>query len=111
MRRAVPVLFRNGEGRMPPLVALVVAIAYVSLALLLVYAVAVLAFLPTVFHRGGFAVDEKRYEELLHPYRLGRFILALHPIALWWCNGPLFLWFRLVKKDRTVDFSHPKPRC
>jgi len=95
---------------MPPFVALVAAIVYASLALLLVYAIAVIAFLPTVFHQVGFALDEQRYEELLKKSRLGRFIMALHPIALWWYNGPMFLWFRFVKKDRTVDLSHPRPK-
>jgi hypothetical protein len=93
-----------------PFVALVAAIVWTSLALWLVYAVAFMAFLPTLFRQGGFALDEKRFEELLAQYRLGRFIAALHPIAWWWCNGPMFLWFRLVKKDRTVDFSHPRPK-
>jgi hypothetical protein len=95
------------------IVALVATVIIVSGVLLLTLFIGTVFWLRELRRRGIALVSptsEQRIREQLQRTTLGLFLLYLFPLALWWFNGPIFLWNWLVRGNQQATMSNPRGR-
>jgi hypothetical protein len=91
--------------------ALIATVITLSSILLILHAAILLILVIKITARYPQAVlDKERMSELALSTALGRFSYALHPIAFWWMNVPIFLYQRIIKHNSRSTFSDPRGR-
>lgn len=96
-------------SKLAPWQAIVLIVVGLSGLLMVLAVIFMLITMGIVLKRAQtFDLDGHKVKELVEETRFGRWVSHDYwPFAFWWMNGPIFLYQRLVKRNKKSRFNDP----